>query len=365
MSDTPLRICMVAPLPPPYGGISHWASMVSGHAQRKSSLLLEIVDIAPRWRAIHDQALWKRLLGGTLQTLRDGWQLFGCLRRSHPQVIHLTTSGQLAVLRDLVVMFLARLYSVPVIYHIRFGRVPKIAKKSTCEWFLMRMAMNKSDTIIAIDKETFKALKTYLPNLRVVYVPNCVNFSDLPERKNLPHRVRKVLFIGWVIPTKGIEELIASWAQLQPQWWQLEIVGPGDQDYQQMLIDKYRPSSVVFRGELDHVEAMVALSESDCFVLPSFTEGFPNVVLEAMALAKPIVATSVGAIPEMLDDGCGLLIKPHSIDELKEALQSVMINEKLRNSMGLRAFKKAHSNYSLDVVFEKYMNIWQLAARKG
>ena len=62
------------------------------------------------------------------------------------------------VLRDLVVMLLASIYTVPVIYHIRFGRVPVIAKKSTREWFLMRLAMRRANTVIAIDRSTADAI---------------------------------------------------------------------------------------------------------------------------------------------------------------------------------------------------------------
>ena len=65
------------------------------------------------------------------------------------------------------------------------------------------------------------------------------------------------------------------------------------------------------------------LSASDVFVLPSYTEGFPNVIIEAMAMGKPIIATSVGAIPEMLDEGCGVVVPPKDADSLQKALQKV------------------------------------------
>lgn len=365
MAESPFNVCMVAPLPPPYGGISHWTSMVSSYAKSQCNLRLEIVDIAPRWRLIHDLSPWKRILGGSLQTLRDSWRLLVCLRKRRPNVIHLTTSGQLAVLRDLVVMLLAGIYLVPVIYHIRFGRVPVIAKKSTCEWLFMSLAMRLASTVIAIDRSTFDVISEYLPQVNVQYVPNCINLLEFSQEKPVGKNIRKVIFIGWVIPTKGIEELIAAWSQLELTGWQLDIVGPGDQDYRNMLIDNYQPENVIFHGELDHGKAMAALSESDCFVLPSYTEGFPNVVVEAMALGKPIVATRVGAIPEMLDGECGILIKSHSVAELKAALQLVLGDEKLRITMGTRAQKKAQTEYSLEIVFEKYLSIWRQAAGKG
>jgi glycosyltransferase involved in cell wall biosynthesis len=168
-----------------------------------------------------------------------------------------------------------------------------------------------------------------------------------------------------MIPTKGIEELVAAWSQLELTDWQLDIVGPGDQNYKDTLIGKYHTPSINFLGELGHGEAMTVLSDADCFVLPSYTEGFPNVVLEAMALGKPIIATSVGAIPEMLDGECGLVIKPRSINELKDAIQLLADDPNLRKTMGCRAQEKAQLEYSLEVVFDKYMNIWRQAAERS
>ncbi|MDT8421232.1 MAG: glycosyltransferase family 4 protein [Desulfuromonadales bacterium] len=364
MHDSPLRICMVAPLPPPYGGISHWSAMMKKYAASQTNIQLEFVDIAPRWRAIHDLSHWKRIIGGLLQTLRDSWRLLVRLIQDRPQIIHLTTSGQLAVFRDLLLMIIAKTFLVPVIYHIRFGRVPDIAERSTREWFLMKLAMRMAHTVIAIDGLTRKAINKYLPLVKIEQIPNCVNFSALPQNNDQSSDISKVVFIGWVIPTKGVEELLAAWSQMHMPGWQLDIVGPGDQNYQKALLEKYQPQNISFHGELSHGAAMNLLSTADCFVLPSYTEGFPNVVLEAMALGKPIVATNVGAIPEMLEGQCGIVVKPQSVKELKIALQTVLENEVLRKSIGVSALSKAHSEYSLEVVFKKYLNVWQEAARK-
>jgi len=60
------------------------------------------------------------------------------------------------------------------------------------------------------------------------------------------------------------------------------------------------------------------------FILPSYTEGFPNVILEAMALGKPIIATSVGAIPEILSEECGVVMKPRDQRDIEQASLGAM-----------------------------------------
>src|SRR5690606_6695787 len=139
----------------------------------------------------------------------------------------------------------------------------------------------------------------------VTVIPNCVDFSDLPfnERKLSDEKI--ALFVGWVVPSKGIAELLTSWNVIKPLNWRLNIIGPGSPDYIDSLKRQFSGSGVEFIGELPHDVAMRAIAACDVFVLPSYTEGFPNVILEAMALSRAIVATEVGAIPEMLSDGCG------------------------------------------------------------
>ena len=72
--------------------------------------------------------------------------------------------------------------------------------------------------------------------------------------------------------------------------------------------------------------ALEEVSKCGLFVLPSYTEGFPNVIVEAMLLKKPIIATTVGAIPEILSENCGMLIKPKSSNDLFESLKFLIEN---------------------------------------
>ena len=109
---------------------------------------------------------------------------------------------------------------------------------------------------------------------------------------------------------------------------------------------------------------MERMAACDLLVLPSYTEGFPNVVLEAMALGKAIVATDVGAIPEMLEAKCGLLVKPKDVQGLTTVLRSLLNDGNLRTELGNRARERALANYSIDVVFPRYMSLWRQPAER-
>ena len=114
-------------------------------------------------------------------------------------------------------------------------------------------------------------------------------------------------------------------------------------------------------GEVDHDGVLAEFLQADMFVFPSYTEGFPNVILEAMACGCPIVSSDVGAIPEMLDvDGapCGICFKPMSVDEVKTSVMSIIDNDQLKNQLTLNASLRLNENYTMTIVWRNLINIW-------
>lgn len=360
MSSRPLRVCLVSPVPPPYGGIGHWTQMILRHAHRQHELSIHLVDVAPRWRAIDDLTVWKRVVvGGATMIWHVGlviWQLVrGC------RVVHINTPGSLSVHRDLAIIAVARLFRVPVVYHIRFGRVPQIATERTPKWRLMAKAMSRAHTVVAIDQATEQAIRQHLPTVRVIRIPNCIDSTTLPHRHRLRSGAHTVLYLGWVIPTKGIAELMEAWGGLRSDGWRLQIAGPGDGAYQRKLAEKFGAEGIEFLGEQPHAQALQLMADADVFVLPSYTEGFPNVIAESMALGLPIVATGVGAIPEMLAEGRGIVIPPREVEPLREALARAMASAALRGELGTAAQAYCLVNYALPVVFDRLVELWRAA----
>jgi glycosyltransferase involved in cell wall biosynthesis len=337
--------------------------MVRRYAASSADVAVRFIDISPRWRAAHDLRLWLRAAGGSLQFARDLSQFVALLLRWRPEVVHLTTHGQLAVLRDLLLIKIAGLFGLRVLYHIRFGRVPELVTGRSLEWRAMKRALLNAYVVVAIDAATERALEESLPGIRVVRIPNCVDLASLPNPATRRTKARTVVYLGRVVPRKGIGELVEAWASLGSGQWRLRIVGPVAQEYRRELSVRCGTESVEFAGELSHVDAMRALAAAELIVLPSHTEGFPNVVLEAMGLGRAIVATSVGALPELLDGGCGILIPPRDPLALRAVLGSLTKDAHLRSTLGANARRKARDCYSLERVFAQYVSLWRAAAR--
>ena len=99
------------------------------------------------------------------------------------------------------------------------------------------------------------------------------------------------------------------------------------------------------------------------FVLPTYTEGFPNVILESMACRCPIVTTNVGAIPEMLDidsdDRCGICVTPRNVNELKEAIVTMLTSAETADMYAENARTRVMSTYSMPQVSNALLEIWK------
>jgi len=192
-------------------------------------------------------------------------------------------------------------------------------------------------------------------------VPNGVDFSAFPVPTQ--HcEINTLLYLGHIMPSKGIDELLFAWDALQLQGWRCQLVGKAGEAYRKELLKRTYLENVEIFPEVSHGHAMQFLANADVLVLPSHTEGFPYVVIEGMASGKPIIATSVGAVPEMLGDSCGILVPPHDANALKKALNRVCSDFSLRLSMGENGRRKAQSLYSVERVVDQLLLIWSETA---
>ena len=367
LADRTMRVCLVSPAPPPYGGISHWTQMVLGYAETRRDVVIDHVDIAPPTRAIHETGALRRVLKGTPQMLSTSYLLARRLATQRPDVVHLTSSGQLAIFRDILMLALCRAWRVPAVYHIRFGRLPQVLAQPSAEGGLFKVAARLSSCVLTLDAGTQESVAQAVHGRTVARLPNPVDFTDLPlvgaggAGGVVGETLHHALFVGWVIPSKGVIELIEAWCALRPKDWLLTVAGPGDGALIATLQSRAAMAGALvdFPGAVAHREALAKMATCDVFVLPSHTEGFPNVVAEAMALGKCVVASEVGAISEMLAEGRGVLCPPKNTAALGAALNDVIGARSQRVALGQAARTWAEATLSLSSVFDSYLGLWR------
>jgi len=196
------------------------------------------------------------------------------------------------------------------------------------------------------------------------------------ERKNIIRKKWKLkqndAVIGIVSKLwdgKGHAVLINAFKELKKEIKnaRLVIVGEGYlYDELVRMVDMHcLKDSVLFTGFQMDVSEII--STFDVAVLPSFFEGMGRVLLEAMSMEKPVVASRVGGIPDLLEHGInGFLVKPGNVEELTEALKKILTDKRLAESMGKQGRKKIREQFSADVMAQSIQKLYRdLLARKG
>lgn len=353
-----MKILFIAPLPPPYGGIANWVQIMLEHINATSDEV-EVLNIAPRKRSTEGRKLFDRIVISGFDMFRKAIQLKKRVKEFRPDTIHMTTSGSIAIIRDLLLLRIAKKFGIRTVYHIHFGTVPELEKSSLWIWKLFLKAINMASAVIAIDGKTYNCLIGNMRQEKAFFVPNPINMNCLPQVPCVKKKL--VVFLGWLVPTKGIEELITAWNIIGKDFsqYELKIIGPVRQEYLTELIKIVKVDNISFTGELEHDEAMGILANSKVFILPSYTEGFPNGILEAMALKNVVIASDVGAIPQMLEGDCGVVINPKSEEEIITALREVLSDEEYIEVVAENALNKVKSEYAIEKVYELYKEIWE------
>ncbi|HZT12888.1 MAG TPA: glycosyltransferase family 4 protein, partial [Candidatus Baltobacteraceae bacterium] len=186
------------------------------------------------------------------------------------------------------------------------------------------------------------------------------------QRFGLPPDRRVVAFAGALIRAKGLFELVAAAASLEADRPILALAGTGPD--RQGLDDLARRDGVDVRffGHLAPPDVGALFAAADAVALPSYSEGLPNVVCEAMLSERAVVASTVGGIPEIIEDGrTGLLVPPQSAQPLAAALRRILSDDALRASMALAAREFARTHLTWDVSARGYDAVYRKALNAG
>jgi len=187
------------------------------------------------------------------------------------------------------------------------------------------------------------------------------NYRDIRRQFAISKDDVVIGFVGRLVINKGLNYLIEAVALLKKSFnVKLLIVGDGSlmEELKKMAKNKGLEESVIFTGMRRDITDI--LSSIDIFVLSSIKEGFPNSLLEAMAMGKPIVATAIGGIPEIIQHGAnGLLVQSADIEGLAAAIKTIIDNPLMAQRIGRAARDFIEKNYSIDATVRKWETLYR------
>ena len=236
-------------------------------------------------------------------------------------------------LSGLPAYFISRLRRIPYIITLR-GEDVTLAKKklfrSVQKFLFKRAGYLASNNQALLDEVSYPGLKTpmeMITNGVSLETFGAGNGPAMRKKFNISSDEKVVLFIGWMIKRKGVDYLLKGWSKLKGEKRKLLLVGEGpDQDeFEKLAEDLGIKEQVIFAGKSLPTEIPSVLAAADIFILPSLAEGMPNVVMEAMAAGKPVVATRVQGTPQLMGD-MGILIDSKNSEQITKALQELIDN---------------------------------------
>lgn len=160
-------------------------------------------------------------------------------------------------------------------------------------------------------------------------------FRDVPAAPDISGDAVRIVMVGRLADGKGFEDLLAAVDQLEQEQISVYLVGDGPlrEELQHRIRQSGLSDTVHMLGYRDDIPAILAAC--DVFVLPSYREGTPRVITEAMASGLPVIATNIAGIPEQVEDGTnGILFRPGEIGELVTALDRLVKSKSLRDEFG-------------------------------
>jgi glycosyltransferase involved in cell wall biosynthesis len=226
--------------------------------------------------------------------------------------------------------------------------------------------------LTSVETEQYKAMG--VPGEKITIIPNGIDLSEYAElppkgtfRKkfNIPEGKRIILYLGRINKIKGIDTLIEAYAYLRNKMnfkdAVLVIAGPDDgyTGEARALANSLRTSDeILFVGPLYDRDKLAAYVDSHLCVLPSRYETFPMALLEMYACGKPVIASNVGSLKELILDGTGLLFDVGDSKQLAAKMTYLLNDCDKAEKLGRKASELVEEKYSIDKVVDMIERVY-------
>ena len=293
--------------------------------------------------------------------------LAAAILRRGAALVHLNTSlNARAFWRDLAYLLVAKLCGARVLLQAHGGALREFAgsgPRARAIGLLLRLP----DLVVVLSELERSAYRELVPSQPVALVPNGVDAQAFRRHARAPGDPRmplRLIYIGRLAPRKGLAETIEALRLARAAGRAVRLVvagsGPEEAALRRQVRNAGLEHDVAFAGAVwgEHKARLLGLS--DIIVLPSYSEGMPYALLEAMAAGVVPLATAVGAIPEVVRDGVhGVLVAPRDAQALARALAGLHLDRDGLERMSAACLRRVASTYSLERVAADFAALYR------
>jgi glycosyltransferase involved in cell wall biosynthesis len=267
-------------------------------------------------------------------------------------LVHAHSASRASFWRKSMFVLLARAAGVPVIFHLHGAEFRVFYEKeggAFTRWFI-RLVLRSVQRVVVLSKQWRAFIQEIAPAASVDIIPNPISVPATPHDPS-QRDPATLLFLGRFGQRKGIFDLLQALVSIKTRFPQIRLRCGGDGEADAVLARSRElglRDNVELLGWVSGEAKERELARATIYVLPSYAEGLPMGVLEAMAAGVPTVTTTVGGIPDAIDDGVeGYLVSPGDIDALADRIVALLSDVELRARMGAAARAKALDVFSV------------------
>ena len=288
------------------------------------------------------------------------------------RLMHLHSAMRGSFWRKAIYMEMGHFLGIPSILHLH-GSEMKVfyEQQGVFGRRLVRRSLHKADRVVVLSESWRSFVLSVAPQARVEMVFNFVPLQlGITPKLRRPGESLRVAFLGLIGDRKGIFDLVKAVAGLlanRPGCLQLVVGGNGEMArLAQAIIDAGLKEQVQVLGWIDAQARADLLRSIHAFALPSYNEGLPMALLEAMSYGIPVLSTPVGGIPELVQDGLtGYLIEPGDTVAMMERLGHWLDDDNARVQMGLAAQRRVACNFSEEQAVKRLDTLYAVLSSRG
>lgn len=236
-----------------------------------------------------------------------------------------------------------------------YNHVPSIIKK------YIRNSLDQADYVVTLGKK-WENFYTSITQTRIVVIENAVK---IPKQTNYNSESNQIITLGRLGERKGTYDILKIAARVQEKFPKIEFILYGDGEITQVIkkTQQLGLSNVKIGGWLSHSEQNAVIKNSLIHLLPSYHEGLPMSVLETMSWGIPNITTSVGGIPQVIENHVNsILVGPGEINILENELIDLLENRQILVGYSKLARNRIKISYSLDAYFKKWDSLYNQGA---
>lgn len=288
---------------------------------------------------------------------------------SRPTVVALHAASGNSFVRKFAYLLIARALGIPIVLHIHPAEFLRYYRHGSglIRW-MVRFSASSSARIVFLSELQLLALSDIYPVEKSVVISNPVDVQAHgvwgPDWIRQP---RQVIFLGWLVPEKGIYDIVDAMPDVLKKFPDAKFVFAGPKDASALvayIADRGLDGAGCVVGWISGETRLRLLRTSRVLILPSYTEGVPNVILEAMAARVPVITTPVGGIPSVIEDGVnGIFVQPHYAAGIAEAVCRVLGEDEECERLAENAYKDICSKYDLGVISDRLRDLYGSVSR--